>query len=289
VSPTRVGDHAFMGTSHAKALFEKLTVAAACALVLVAALACKGGGKSTSSSGPEEPATAISTTKKDYVGEWSAPGVKLNISPSGSVEYEKKSGASSKTVNGSIKSFHGDNIDVFALITVTLEVQKAPHLDGTTWKMTVEGDEVTKNGSGSAKGAKLEGLIQTDLAKKGIATKSVTCPAEAETAKAFDCEVATSDGSKMPMHVTIAGDTASWKADVAVLDPKKIEEFIEEQFQKQMKKKVEARCAPGLLLKKPGETFTCQAVDKSKPGGKPMQVTVTAKDVEGNISIDYKP
>jgi hypothetical protein len=280
-----------MGTSVVRAgRFEKLTIALAGVLLLAVLLACKGGSKSSSSgAGTEEPATAISTTKKDYVGDWTAPGITLSISPTGTVAYEKKTGSTSKKVNGPIKTFHGDNIDVFALITVTLEVQRAPHEDGGVWKMTVENDELTRSGSGSKRGEKLEKLIQTDLAKKGVVVKSVTCPSEAETSKAFDCDVTTGDNSKMPMHVTVAADVATWKADVAVLDPKKIEQFIEETFEKQMKKKVDARCAPGLLLKKPGETFTCQAVDKAKPGSKPMQVTVTAKDVEGNIGIDYKP
>lgn len=271
-----------------RALFEKLTVAFAGALLLAVLLACKGGGKSAST-GPEEPGTAISTTKKDYVGDWTAPGITLSISPTGDVAYEKKSGATSKKINGSIKTFHGDDMDIFALITVTLAVQKPPHEDSGVWKMTVENDELTKSGSGSKRGEELEKLIQSDLAKKGVVIKSVTCPAEASTSLTFDCDVVTGDGSKMPMHVTIDGKVAKWKADVAMLDPKKIEEAIEDLFQKQLKKKVEARCAPGFLLKKPGESFTCQAVDKAKPGSKPMQVTVTAKDVEGNISIDYKP
>lgn len=269
-------------------LFSSLAVALACALLLAVTLACKRGGKASPAAG-EEPASALSTTKKDYVGDWSAPGITLSISPTGTVAYAKKSGATSKTINGAISSFAGDDIKVFALITVTLDVQRPPHEDGGVWKMTVENDELTRSGSGSAMADKLQKLIRADLAKKGVVVKSVACPAEAETASTFDCEVTTGDGSTMPMHCTIDGDTAKWKADVAVLDPKQIEAFIVETFQKQLKKKVDARCAPGLLLKKPGETFTCQAVDKAKPGSKPMQVTVTADDVEGHISIHYKP
>jgi hypothetical protein len=110
---------------------------------------CVAGGAASSVSSPStgpktDPKVALAGSKKDYIGEWTGPGTTLSIGADGAVSFAKKSGNSSKKVNGPISAFVGNNIEVFALITVTLAVTSPPRRDGAVWKMTVDGVEVTR-------------------------------------------------------------------------------------------------------------------------------------------------
>ncbi len=124
---------------------EVLSVVLALAVVLGATLACKGGsGSSGTPSGPIEPASALSSTKKEYAGHWEGGGVTLDISSS-AVSYVNKQGNTSTTLNGTLDHFEGDDIVIKILIpTSTLKVTSPPTLTGGEWKMTVEGVEVTR-------------------------------------------------------------------------------------------------------------------------------------------------
>lgn len=83
--------------------------------------------------------------KADYVGEWRAVGMELVITADGSVEYERSSGGISKSVNGPIKEFRGDDFVVGILfLTTTFEVSETPHQVGGMWKMVVDGVELTR-------------------------------------------------------------------------------------------------------------------------------------------------
>jgi hypothetical protein len=114
-------------------------------LVLGGSLACKGGSSSSGTpSGPVEPASAITGSKKEYAGHWEGGGVTLDVSSTG-VSYEKKSGNTSTSINGSLDHFEGDDIVVKILIaTATIKVSSPPTKVGADWKMTVEGVEVTR-------------------------------------------------------------------------------------------------------------------------------------------------
>ncbi|CAN5789972.1 hypothetical protein BH09MYX1_BH09MYX1_15730 [soil metagenome] len=113
-------------------------------LVLGATLACKGSSSSSPPSGPVEPASALSSTKKDYAGHWEGGGVTLDISAS-AVNYEKKVGNTSTVLSGTLDHFEGDDVVIKILIpTSTLKVSSPPTLVGGTWTMTVEGVEVTR-------------------------------------------------------------------------------------------------------------------------------------------------
>ncbi len=121
---------------------EASAIALGLSLVLGGTLACKGS--SSTPSGPVEPASALSTTKKDYAGHWEGGGVTLDISAS-SVDYEKKVGNTSTKLNGTLDHFEGDDIVIKILIpTSTLKVSSPPTKVGSEWKMTVEGVEVTR-------------------------------------------------------------------------------------------------------------------------------------------------
>jgi hypothetical protein len=89
----------------------------------------------------------VPADKKDYVGVWSSMEIQLAIYESGRVEYEKKSGGSSKSIKAPIQKFEGNNFVVGALgMNTTFVVSDPPHQDSTgVWKMTVDGNELTRN------------------------------------------------------------------------------------------------------------------------------------------------
>src|SRR5690349_5015840 len=89
----------------------------------------------------------VPADKKDYVGVWTSNEIQLAIYESGRVEYEKKSGGTSKSINAPIQKFEGNNFVVGALgINTTFVVSNPPHQDSSgVWKMTVDGNELTRN------------------------------------------------------------------------------------------------------------------------------------------------
>src|SRR5687767_4188362 len=88
----------------------------------------------------------VPADKQDYIGLWTSSEIMLSISSGGRVEYEKKSGGSSKSIKAPIQKFEGNNFVVGALgINTTFVVSDPPHKDSTgVWKMTVDGNELTR-------------------------------------------------------------------------------------------------------------------------------------------------
>jgi hypothetical protein len=85
--------------------------------------------------------------RADYVGEWRAPQMYLLITQDGSVAYKRLKGGATVSVNGPVKEFEGDNLVVgVGFITTTFVVSTPPYLDeNSTWKMIVDGVELTKS------------------------------------------------------------------------------------------------------------------------------------------------
>jgi hypothetical protein len=82
---------------------------------------------------------------KPYLGTWKGGGVSLSISSDRSVQYEKKTSGSSKSVNAPVTRFTKDEFDVGAFgMTTTFKIDKPPHEDAGTWKMTIDGVELTR-------------------------------------------------------------------------------------------------------------------------------------------------
>lgn len=260
-----------------------LSTGAAGVFVLLVTLACKGGGSSSSTSTkPQEPASSLATTKKDYAGDWEGGGVKLHVGDD-SVTYEKKKGSTSTNYSGVLDHFDGDDIVIKILIAnATLNVQSPPAEVGGEWKMTVEGTEVTRKGSGGSAG-KVETSIQSTLAGKGVALKKVSCPSSKPP---FDCDVETGLGDKLEAHCTLSGTDIDWAINAAILDGHKLEGLIESTYMDQEKRAVDAKCPPGNLLKEVGATFTCDAVDKKK--GTTSKVDVLVEDKTGKVHISSK-
>lgn len=87
----------------------------------------------------------IPPDKADYVGEWKSVGMSLVITSDGAVDYKRTSGGFSKSVSGPIKAFDGDNFIVGILFfATTFEVSVPPHNDNGSWKMVVDGVELTR-------------------------------------------------------------------------------------------------------------------------------------------------
>jgi hypothetical protein len=131
--------------------------------VLVMAVAV-GACSLSDSDKKDSSASTIPPDKKDYIGNWQGGPMKLNIAADGGVEYERKEGSSSKSLNGKITKFIGNDFEVKAfVITTTFKVEKPPSRDGSVWKMVVDGVEVrredTSGGtSSSTSGDKSQGM-----------------------------------------------------------------------------------------------------------------------------------
>jgi hypothetical protein len=92
-------------------------------------------------------AIAIPHEKSRYLGEWEGEKAYLLVTRDGYVYYERRKGWFSNTVEGRLKGFKGDNIQVgFGPIAATIVVNTPPYLDRDGWKMVVDGMEVVRIG-----------------------------------------------------------------------------------------------------------------------------------------------
>lgn len=83
--------------------------------------------------------------KLAYVGEWQEKTMYLLITQDGSVKYKRLKEGATTSIDGPLQSFSGDNFDVgIGPAKTTFVVNKAPYQDGDTWKMMVDGLELTK-------------------------------------------------------------------------------------------------------------------------------------------------
>lgn len=121
---------------------SKLSSILALGLLFSVVLACSGGGSKDFS---------FPADKKDYIGDWRGEfegdgTMKLTIGSDGSVNYERKKGSSTKSISGGkISKFDGDDFEVkILLMTTTFKVAKPPYQDGDTWKMVVDGVELSR-------------------------------------------------------------------------------------------------------------------------------------------------
>jgi hypothetical protein len=80
----------------------------------------------------------------DWVGTWTGGGKTLLITVTGSCEYEEKTAGSSEKFNGWV-TFDGADIVVDVIVMKKrMRIDKPPHLDGSTWKATLDGVEVER-------------------------------------------------------------------------------------------------------------------------------------------------
>lgn len=111
---------------------SNIGVAFVCAILLAGMLA--GCGK------------PVPPEKAAYVGEWKSPGMYLLLLQDGSVQYNRIKSGVTTSVNGPLHSFEGDNFLVgIGAWKTTFVVSKPPYEEGGTWKMVVDGVELTKS------------------------------------------------------------------------------------------------------------------------------------------------
>lgn len=80
-----------------------------------------------------------------YAGEWRSPTMTLLITPDGSVIYRRVQGGATKSIQGPLKRFEGNDFVVgIGPVATTFKVAAAPHEENGRWRMTVDGVELTK-------------------------------------------------------------------------------------------------------------------------------------------------
>lgn len=90
-------------------------------------------------------AEPVPPEKSAYVGEWQDKTMYLLITQDGSVRYERLEGGVSKSVNGPLKAFDGDNFDVgVGPMSTTFVVTRPPYQEEDRWHMVVDGVVLTK-------------------------------------------------------------------------------------------------------------------------------------------------
>ena len=85
--------------------------------------------------------------KAAYVGEWREKSMSLVITQDGKVRYKRQKGNASTSVDAPLRRFEGDNFNVgIGPMNTTFVVSKTPYQEGKTWKMVVDGVELTRTG-----------------------------------------------------------------------------------------------------------------------------------------------
>lgn len=89
---------------------------------------------------------SVPPEKSAYVGEWREKTMSLGIMQNGMVRYERFKDGKTTSLAGPIKKFAGDNFEVgIGSLSTTFNVSKPPYQDGETWKMVVDGVELTRS------------------------------------------------------------------------------------------------------------------------------------------------
>lgn len=240
--------------------------------ILLAAFASVGTGKpkkdDTSSNEP------ISSAEEPYIGDWESDDMTLLIGRDRSVHYKKKSGGSTKTVDGTLKGIDGHNIVIkAAFLEVKLSVDAEPEEEEGIWEMTVEGEELTKKGAGNGKQgslkSNLEGAVVTQFANKGVV--KCVCPNPAGKTK-FTCTATLKNGKTAAVEMTKNPATHHYAFNMKVIavESSKFASDLSDMVSKETKGKLKLTvdCGTGMLYIPDGDGVTCQATDpKTKKQG----------------------
>ncbi len=88
----------------------------------------------------------VPAEKASYVGEWREKDMYLQIKADGTVRYQRFKDGITRTLNAPIKAFAGNNFEIgTGAASTTFVVSKPPYQDGGTWKMVVDGVELTRS------------------------------------------------------------------------------------------------------------------------------------------------
>jgi len=87
----------------------------------------------------------VPADKSAYIGEWQSESITLVINKDGNVTYNQKKGVVNSSISGPIKNFTGNNFEIgMGPLAKTFIVSAAPHKEDNAWKMTVDGNELTR-------------------------------------------------------------------------------------------------------------------------------------------------
>lgn len=121
--------------------------------------------------------------------------------------------------------------------------------------------------------------------QRKLPVEGVTCPRKrrVKAGDVFTCTL-TVAGSKVAFRVRQrGGGRVSAEATRSIVDLRRAESTIAQTITRQTGSHIRAECGKErVVLKDPGDTFQCIAFDAS---GEPVAVTVTVKDLVGNISL----
>jgi hypothetical protein len=88
---------------------------------------------------------AIPPEKSTYVGQWKAENMSLLITEHGYVQYQRSGKKGNVSIEGYLQNFDGNDFEVgLGPITTTFVVTQVPHQVNGTWKMVVDGVELSK-------------------------------------------------------------------------------------------------------------------------------------------------
>lgn len=86
-----------------------------------------------------------------YVGYWRGETMSLSISADGRVNYARKHGSGHTTINAPLVKFVGNDFVVgVGPMTTTFVVSDPPRLVEGVWRMTVDGEALTRSGAAIA-------------------------------------------------------------------------------------------------------------------------------------------
>jgi hypothetical protein len=109
--------------------------------------------------------------KSAFVGEWQHPTMYLLLTPDGSVRYKRLSGGASKSIEGPLQGFHGNDFDVgIGPMSTTFVVSKPPHAEGGRWHMEVDGVDLVRTSSLGAPQAPADPVPADGPSASGAAT-----------------------------------------------------------------------------------------------------------------------
>jgi len=121
----------------------------------------------------------------------------------------------------------------------------------------------------------------------GLTIASVTCPdtREAKTDDTFDCTAAPQGGGRLVVKVTQKDDQGNVNWEVVktegLLDLASLETQIKTGLKEQAGLDVTVACGGKYRATEPGKSFECTATDGQNAK---TQVSVSVKDIEGNVS-----
>lgn len=94
-------------------------------------------------------AKPVPQEKSAYVGEWQEKTMYLLITQDGTVSYKRLKNGASTSIDGPLKKFDGNDVEVgLGPMATTFVVSKPPYQENGQWKMVVDGQELIKTDVG---------------------------------------------------------------------------------------------------------------------------------------------